>query len=80
MGISSWNLMEQYLDESRFKEIQMMLNIQYKEAKWWRDSCLLYFQQFSKMKLPDGVEKPNKSLNYFQTLKHPYAPGIKSQW
>ncbi|WP_083187193.1 alpha-glucuronidase family glycosyl hydrolase [Polaribacter vadi] len=78
--ISSWNLMEQYVDESRFKEIQMMLNIQYKEAKWWRDSCLLYFQQFSKMKLPDGVEKPNKSLNYFQTLKHPYAPGIKSQW
>jgi len=72
---STWNKMEQYVDERRFNEVKMSLNIQLKEAKWWRDACLLYFQQFSKKPLPEGVEKPTKTLDYFQSLKFPFAPG-----
>lgn len=71
----TWNQMKNYLDETRFKEVQMLLNIQHKEAKWWRDACLLYFQQFSGKELPKGVEKPTQTLNYFQSLKFPFAPG-----
>ncbi len=78
--IFTWKSMENYVDEERFKEVQMLLDIQYKEAKWWRDACLLYFQQFSGMPLPETVEKPTKSLEYFQSLKFPYAPGIKPKW
>ena len=70
-----WAKMKPFIDESRFKEVQMLLNIQYKEAKWWRDACLLYFQQFSGKELPKGVEKPTQSLDYFQSLKFPFAPG-----
>lgn len=72
---STWNKMGNYVDESRFKEVQMLLNIQYKEAKWWRDACLLYFQQFSGKELPKGVEKPTQTLEYFESLKFPFAPG-----
>jgi alpha-glucuronidase len=72
---STWNKMGNYVDESRFKEVQMLLNIQYKEAKWWRDACLLYFQQFSGKELPKGVEKPTQTLEYFKSLKFPFAPG-----
>lgn len=78
--ITTWNRMQQYVDDLRFKEVQMLLKIQYKEAKWWRDACLLYFQQFSKKALPKGVEKPTKTLEYFKSLKFPYAPGIKPRW
>ena len=70
-----WNASEKYLDKERFKEVQMLLNIQYKEAKWWRDACLLYFQQFSGKELPKGVEKATNSLEYFESLKFPFAPG-----
>lgn len=70
-----WNKTQQYVDEERFKEVQMLLEIQHKEAKWWRDSCLLYFQQYSKKELPLGVEKPTQSLDYFKSLKFPFAPG-----
>lgn len=73
--ISTWNKMEKYVDERRFKEVKMSLNIQLKEAKWWRDACLLYFQQFSNKPLPEEVEKPTKTLDYFQSLKFPFAPG-----
>ncbi|MBF4507895.1 alpha-glucuronidase [Flavobacterium sp. JLP] len=72
---NTWNKTEKYIDSERFKEVQMLLEIQYKEAKWWRDACLLYFQQFSGKELPKGVEKPTQSLDYFQSLKFPFAPG-----
>ena len=72
---STWNKMDNYVDETRFKEVQMLLNIQHKEAKWWRDACLLYFQQFSGKELPKGVEKPTQTLEHFKSLKFPFAPG-----
>lgn len=72
---STWNTMEKYVDPERFNDIKMLLNIQYKEAKWWRDACLLYFQQFSAKELPAGVEKPAQTLEYYQSLKFPFAPG-----
>ncbi|WP_111309394.1 alpha-glucuronidase family glycosyl hydrolase [Confluentibacter sediminis] len=73
--IKTWDKMENYVDVERFNNIKMLLNIQYKEAKWWRDACLLYFQQFSGMPLPEDVEKPTQTLDYFQSLKFPFAPG-----
>lgn len=72
---TTWNKMNSYVDESRFKEVQMLLNIQHKEAQWWRDACLQYFQQYSGKELPKGVEKPTQTLDYFESLKFPFAPG-----
>lgn len=70
-----WNKTQKYIDDERFKEVQMLLEIQHKEAKWWRDACLLYFQQYSEKELPLGVEKSTQSLDYFKSLKFPFAPG-----
>lgn len=72
---TTWDKIKPYVDEERFHEVQMLLNIQHNEAKWWRDACLLYFQQFSGRKLPNGVEKPTQTLEYFKSLKFPFAPG-----
>ena len=78
--ITTWDNAKPYLTESQYKEVKMLLQIQLKEAKWWRDACLLYFQTFSKRPLPTGVEKPVNSLEYFESLKFPFAPGIRPQW
>ena len=58
----------------------MLLDIQYKEAKWWRNASVLYFQTFSNQEIPDGLEKPDKTLEYYESLLFPYAPGIKPTW
>lgn len=71
----TWNATQPYIDAIRFNEVKMLLTIQEKEAKWWRDACLLYFQQFSGKELPPSVEKPTQTLDYFQSLKFPFAPG-----
>jgi alpha-glucuronidase len=78
--IAGWDQMIPYVSESRHKEVKMLLNIQLKEAKWWRNACLLYFQTFSKKELPLGVEPADHSLEYYKSLKFPYAPGIKPRW
>ncbi|WP_416440355.1 alpha-glucuronidase family glycosyl hydrolase [Leeuwenhoekiella sp. A16] len=76
----TWSEMKPYVDTQRFEEVSMLLDIQLKEAKWWRDACLLYFQQYSGMSLPEGVEKPAHDLEYYESLKFPFSPGIRPQW
>jgi alpha-glucuronidase len=71
-----WNELASYIDQERFQQVKMMLQIQEKEAVWWRNACLLYFQTFSKMPIPEGYEKPDHTLEYYMKLKFPYAPGI----
>jgi alpha-glucuronidase len=71
----TWDTMSQYIDNQRFTQVKMLLATQEKEAVWWRNACLLYFQTFSKMPIPDGFEKPDRTLDYYKSLKFPYAPG-----
>jgi alpha-glucuronidase len=75
-----WKSLEGKIDPSVFRHVESLLEIQYREATWWRDACLLYFQQFSKRDLPSGVGKPEKSLAYYQSLEFPFAPGIRPKW
>jgi alpha-glucuronidase len=76
----TWNSLEGKIDEERFNHVKMMLTIQEKEAVWWRNACVLYFQTFSKQPIPAGLEMPNKTLEYYESLEFPYAPGIRPQW
>ena len=59
----------------RFAQVAAFLAIQEQEAKWWRDACIAYFQSLSKRPLPAGAAPPAHSLEYYQSLKFPYAPG-----
>jgi alpha-glucuronidase len=70
-----WNGLKAFLDEERFQQVKMFLTLQEKDAKWWRNACLLYFQTFSKMALPIKYEKPDHTLEYYKSLKFPFAPG-----
>ena len=52
----------QAIDAERHAAVAEKLAIQERDAVWWRDAVLLYFQTFSKRPLPPGVEKPQKTL------------------
>jgi len=70
-----WNSLADLIDKERFNQVSMFLAIQEKEAEWWRNACLLYFQTFSRMPIPSGVGKPDQTLEYYKSLRFPYAPG-----
>jgi alpha-glucuronidase len=70
-----WDAQKNMVDKERYEQVKMLLNIQEKEAVWWRDACLLYFQTFSKMPIPARYEKPKQTLEYYKELRFPFAPG-----
>lgn len=71
-----WNSVEPYIDNQRFKHVNQLLEMQRQDAIWWRNSCVLYFQQFSKMPIPDGFEKPENDLEYYENKQLKFVPGI----
>jgi alpha-glucuronidase len=70
-----WQSLEGKVDQEQFQHVKSLLNIQYKEAVWWRNACLLYFQTFSRQPLPPGYEAPDQTLEVYEILRFPYAPG-----
>ena len=76
----AWNTLQGKIDDYRFKQVRSLLSIQYKEAIWWRNACVLYFQTFSRKEIPAGLEKPDKTLEYYQALEFRFAPGIRPRW
>lgn len=64
-----WDRMEQYIDSKRFEEVQSKLKIQARDAVWWRDACLLYFQTFSKKPIPYDLERPIYELDDLMKIK-----------
>ncbi|HKS40746.1 MAG TPA: alpha-glucuronidase family glycosyl hydrolase [Blastocatellia bacterium] len=61
-----WSQLARVIDSERHAEIAKKLDIQERDAVWWRDAVLLYFQTFSKQTLPAGVEKPQKTLDEYK--------------
>jgi alpha-glucuronidase len=71
----AWKSMKGIIDDERFEQVSMLLNIQYDEAVWWRNACVSYFQTFSKKSLPKNFPQPDHDLEYYESLQFPYAPG-----
>jgi alpha-glucuronidase len=77
---STWNTLKGKIDRERFDHVKMLLERQNHEAELWRNSCILYFQTFSKRPVPADVDTGNKPLEYYMGLQYPYAPGIRPRW
>lgn len=58
----TWDELEEYVDAPRFADIQRKLKIQTRDAIWWKDGCLLYFQTYSGQPIPFDVERPIHDL------------------
>jgi alpha-glucuronidase len=59
---SAWATLSGVIDPERHAAVGKKLAIQERDAVWWRDACLLYFQSIAKQPLPNGVEHAAKSL------------------
>lgn len=57
-----WDRAEPFVDARRFREVQSKLKIQSRDAVWWKDACLLYFQTFSDLPIPAHLERPVHEL------------------
>jgi alpha-glucuronidase len=67
----TWASVKPVVDEERFAEVSRFLEIQEREARWWRDAALTYFQQFSRMPIPATYEQPAHPIAYYQQVRCP---------
>lgn len=69
----TWDAAEKYIDAERFHEVQSHLKLQVRDAVWWKDACLLYFQKFSGMPIPFDIERPVHELKDLQKVHLPIS-------
>jgi alpha-glucuronidase len=62
-----WDALERYVDNYTFVDVQQRLRRQVKDAQVYKDGCLLYFQQFSKMPIPYELERPLYNLKFLES-------------
>lgn len=74
----TWRHLDGYIDAERYRQVAAFLAIQEREAQWWRDACIAYFQSISGLPLPVGYAPPQRSLKYYESLKFEYVPGFSS--
>lgn len=61
--LATWKAMKPYVDEPRYTRQLQRFERQAKDAWWWRDACLLYFQTFSKRPFPVDCLAPKHNLD-----------------
>jgi alpha-glucuronidase len=70
-----WDELAPLVDRERHSQIAAFLQIQEREATWWRDACIAYFQSVAQRPIPAGYQPPQHSLDYYKALEFPYVPG-----
>ncbi|HUQ45253.1 MAG TPA: alpha-glucuronidase family glycosyl hydrolase [Gemmatimonadaceae bacterium] len=70
----AWNSVEGRIDDERFRQVQASLGIQEREARWWRDASLQYFQTLSRLPIPAQFERPARPLDFYMRLRCPADP------
>jgi alpha-glucuronidase len=65
---SVWDKVQPFVDAPRFADVQRKLRIHARDAQIWKDGCLLYFQQFSRMPIPFDIERPVNNLDEVMSL------------
>ncbi len=69
----TWDRVESLIDAERFRDVQSRLKTQLRDAVWWKDACLLYFQEFSKLPIPYGIERPVHELEELKKIVLPIS-------
>lgn len=72
---ATWASLRGRVDAQRHAQVTAFLRIQLREAQWWRDASVAYFQSVSGRPLPAGERAPPHPLDWYQRLQFPSAPG-----
>jgi alpha-glucuronidase len=70
-----WESLRPLVDAERWEKAATFLVIQEREARWWRDASLAYWQSVNGLPLPAGAAAPEHDLAWYKAQSFPHAPG-----
>ena len=71
--LTSWEKLDKYIDKQRYDDCLLRLERQYKDAIWWKDACLQYFQIYSGRDIPENISKAVYPLDELKKIKLPVS-------
>jgi alpha-glucuronidase len=63
-----WAQVQPQVDPAIYTDVAARLQTQRKEALWWRDACVLYFQTLSRQPIPAPLVPPTRTLAEIKNL------------
>jgi len=72
---ASWQALRPLVDPERWTKTATFLAIQEREARWWRDASLAYWQSVNGLPLPAGSAAPAHDLAWYKAQVPAFAPG-----
>lgn len=66
---TAWERLKPYVDAERHAHVAERLAIQFADAIWWKDGCLLYFQSFSRRPFPADVSPAVHRLEELKKIR-----------
>lgn len=72
---AQWARLAGAVDAERHAAVSADLAIQRREARWWRDASLAYWQSLNGLPLPQGAAPVAESLEAYKARRFPEAPG-----
>ena len=70
----AWESVRPRVDARRHRDVRDHLAIQAREARWWRDATLAYFQTFSRLPIASPHGQPARALEYYRRITCPADP------
>ena len=67
--VKIWQQMKPYVDATRYERQLSRFQRQARDAQWWHDACLLYFQTFNKLPFPADMRPCIFKLEDLQQYK-----------
>lgn len=59
---AQWASLEGKIDPEIHADVSKRMQVQCDDARWWRDACILYFQRYSMLPVPENVQIDHKNL------------------
>lgn len=67
--IDTWESLQKYVDPYRYSQVHDKLVRQAKDAIWWRDATMLFFQQYSGLDLPADCTPAQHTLQELRNFR-----------
>jgi alpha-glucuronidase len=71
----TWQTLAPYVDAERFAKTRAFLAIQQRDAQWWRNANVSWYQSLNHRPLPAGSLAPAHPLAFYRAIDVPFAPG-----
>lgn len=68
-----WAEAKPYIDNGIYEDVAARLRTQAADARWWKDACLQYYQQFSRLPYPADITAPTRPLDEMMKIKLPIS-------